>query len=509
MPNGDPQAPDVKPPDFKAIGKELTLGQDEGGWFIQVADAVTGGIRNGAVWVLGFLLRSVSEIAAFLVEINILAEQQGDVRFARLASLAVSDLFGTSVTPETFSQRTGPAGRDAASAAVGTQILDGLFGQYRVPNPPPLAPGDAGAAAYLGTVINLALEGWYKGVIVEALTVGVSSQFGDLDNIIARTLGFGRLSRMVLGPSIRTLVQLPVEWQINKAMRPRLLSGAEASRQFLRGRLTREQLDEELARLGYSTERIEAVVNNQRRFMSLEDVGFLLRNRMWDRPTLIKALRDQGYEAAFAEGIATTEEQKRLESIKNQLIGSATRARREGWISNAMLRSTLTSLDVPAEEADLQAIVAATQFEMPRRTLGLAQMRQAVLRGIRTFNDFRDLTDRMGYPDEDQVTLELLLLTDIRDRGEADQRRRRIEAERAARRLEREREEAEGKGLTLAQIQRAVRIGVASLADFRVWLEGSGLSANAQGVLFETLRADLAEDEARQARQTAAELERG
>jgi hypothetical protein len=51
-------------------------------------------------------------------------------------------------------------------------------------------------------------------------------------------------------------------WHVNKLYRPELLSTALAVRQFTRGKWTREQLDEELARQGWSADRVDALIHD-------------------------------------------------------------------------------------------------------------------------------------------------------------------------------------------------------------------------------------------------------
>src|SRR5204862_1854622 len=124
--------------------------------------------------------------------------------------------------------------------------------------------------------------------------------------------GFGRLTRRVLSPFVDTLVQTPAEWAINKQYRPKLLGSSLLTRRMHAGKLSEDEVREELARQGYATWRIDALINESSKFLNTGDLGFLVRHKLIEYDAAIAHLRDQGYPQYIAETVMELERLSRL-----------------------------------------------------------------------------------------------------------------------------------------------------------------------------------------------------
>lgn len=434
------EVPGTEPPDFKKIAEQLSIGQADAGWFTQLAVALGRGIMQGVALVLGLLLKVSVEIQAFIVESIIRAEESGDPRLSRLASLAVSDLFGVDVAPDTFSGRGQKASRENTSRAIGQQILKALFGKFQGSGGATIEPDDAQAAEYLGMVTQLAMEGWFEGVLAETLSAGQLETFADLDDIMAQVFGFGRLTRRILNPALNAFIVDPFEWKINKAYRPKMLSAELAVRQILRRRGNPNTWLEELARQGYSSERIEALMNSQRKFMAESDVELLVAKGLWTDAQAIDYLGDQGWELDIARTKLQIAKIQRTDQIKQRLVTALLNARADRQIDNQDLRDALFKLGLPPDEIDLQARVTAAISELKDKDLSLAQMQDGYERGIVNLRELRDYLEEQGYGDRAQLIVELITVAQITDRTQADAARKKAAEEKAAARAAQKRD---------------------------------------------------------------------
>jgi len=428
MSNGQPLPPGFAA-EFEAISKEFTLGLSRAGGFKLFATALGEALLLVVGTVLGWFFRYGAKIIAFLAKIVLKAEQSGDPDMAEIANIAVEDLFNVRVGSGAFQGRGGASARRGSAEQIGNTIIRGLFSGVGTGAGGTLSPSQDPAGKYVGTVLGLAIEGWYQGWVAELASFGQLETFGELDDIIAQVLGLGRLTRRVLGPYVDAYVTTPLQWQINLAHRHELLPPAQAVRQFLRGRPNwgRAQLDQELGRQGYSPERIEGLINAGKKHLGVSDLGFLVRNRLWTKEAAHQHLRDQGYDDAVAQTLLTIEEQQRIEAIKNSALTAAVSGYVDGRLTSGQLRGTLDALQLPVREAEMTMIAAGTRREMTRAQLSIGQTEEAVKRGILSVPDFRERLRLAGYTGRDITTLELLLLSDIRDREQA--RRERVERE--------------------------------------------------------------------------------
>lgn len=389
---------------------------------------------------------------------------------ARLNRLAVSDLLGVDIPESTFAG-PGAGKRVSSDMAIGDAILKSIAAPGGA-----IAPSDDPAKKYLSLMVGYSLEGWLEGWMFQAVSQLFSlgqlnlDKFAELDDILAQALGFGRLSSRILRPYTDTLIQQPLEWKVNKTYTPHLLSPAEAARQFFRGRWTREQVNEELGRQGYSADRIEALLNGQRKTISASDVLYLQRDGGMPRATAELMLREMGYDSETITLLFAAEDTRRYRAMLEQTANVAAAAYIDGFLSSAEFQSTLSTIYPQAEERELFLQLVNLKKLASQKRLSKGEVETAVKRNILSMIDYRRYLEREGYDGDSVATLELLLRDEIS--GEAENARRRAEIERQ-REEERQRraEEAERRRLELeareaaripplGDIRRAVVLGV-------------------------------------------------
>jgi hypothetical protein len=385
-------------------------------------------IKTGIV----VLLRTIKPIAAGIAEGVIEGKEEAHEVLDEFAQLAIRDALGGSVASAATFRRGAGGDRANAHAAIVDRLMEILgAGQTNI------EPGDASARRYLEAASRLAFESWVTGAGVEVLSgvIPFMDQIqlaGQLGESLSNILGLGRASRSVMGPLIDVVCTTPFEWKINKTYRPKLLSAGFLARELARGNLTKQQVNEELARQGYSDTRIEALLSAEQKLLSLSQLTYLERVGIISRAEAIATLRDQGYDEQIASKILILESFQRLDGIHNDVVSPAVSAYVDRRLTDGELGRILAEGLPNDEERCATHDAARVRRELNTRRLSPGQVEACVKAGILNVRDYRQALERDGYPPEDVAALELLLRHELDAAAQIDELRTQQANERAA-----------------------------------------------------------------------------
>jgi hypothetical protein len=439
--SGDP----TQQPTHREIGKEQAAGWLDVTNLSRTSKWIVSAGQELIAKLIGVILEGGIKFMNYFAVALVRGEDKAQTAFGELAATAVEDVFGVRVDASSLNNRGGRGGRTNASRAIGAAVIQALTGATPGASAGAMEPGTAGAEAYISTVVQMGLEGWLEGWLVEACTLGQLETFGELDDIMAQALGLGRMSRRVIGPLLDARVVTPMEWHVNKTYRPSLLTAVGAARQIARHPEQREKWLEELRRQGYSDERIEALLNEQRKFFSASDVRTFTYRGHWDETRGLKHLMDQGYDQDTAQDAIRLEGLKRIEQLEDAEARAIIDAYVSGDIDGGTFRSMLKSAVTPDAERNLLLELAEVrrQVSIPRVTL--SQVEAMVKSGVLNVRDYRARAEQAGYPPRDVDALELQLRWELDKEKQLAQHRAEQEAERKAEQAQRDAERAQRK----------------------------------------------------------------
>ena len=493
-------------PKFDEIGEQILKAARGKGFWGGLWEGLLEIVTEVASRVMTIALGGMSYVAAFIARTIMRAEAKSDPAFQRLAEAGIEDLFGVKVD---MSSVRGPGGREsrtAAASAIGRGVLEGLFGQFTGGRAGVTEPSSEGAEKFLSTVTQLALEGWLEGWMFEALSLGQMEKFADLDDAMAAILGLGRLSRRVMGPPCDVFITQPFTWKLNQTYRPNLLGSAELIRQFLRGRCTRERLFREMAMAGFKDDDIECLLATHQKFLSDSDIDYLVSRGIWTQEQGIQHLRDSGWSETLAKATLELEADKREDAWRRRVADVACDAFARGDIEEPQARASLETLFLPEREKFWMLKLAGAQRVFRSTGLSMSDVEAAVKRSILTIADFRGYCLRQGYSLADTQTLELLLLTDIKESTLAIAARAAAAAEKAAAAQAKLAEQAARRAeidaelrvreVSLGQFEAMVRAGLRTIEQYREFLRTQKYAAEDVTALSELLGAQI--DEHRQ-----------
>lgn len=404
---------------------------------------------------VGVLLGGIGAIGATAAEVLLEAEEIASPAFDRLAEVAVKDLLGVDATIRVQRGLGGREQRVGAARSMGAAIMGAMAGATGGKARGALEPSQQPAEDFLTFVTQLTLEGWMMGMIGEFCTIGQVEAIGDLDDALVTATGMSRLSRRALAPLVDVLLSTPLEWKINKEFRPRLLAAGEVARQVVRGKMTREQALEELARQGYSDTRIEALLSAARKFLSPDDVIRAVRVGAMERDEAETHLKDQGYDDRHRALLFTLERAAEIVAFQRGLVNAAIEA-----FADRRIDGPEFSALVRASSGDNDLVKRAIETGEQRRLLNIKHLsppeaRACVKAGILAVRDYRQALERDGYTDDAVLNLELLLRHELEEQREIEELREAAKQERLRERQARD--EARQARLLEVEQERALR----------------------------------------------------
>lgn len=457
-------------------------------------------VISAAKIIIGVLLGAAGSIGAELANVLVGAEEVADPAFQRLAATAFKDITGVDLGGAS----PAPGNRDGRAAAARSlggalmQAIAGAGGGAAAGGR--IQPGSEAAESYVTWVTQMALEGWLTGLLGEMVTLGQVESLGDLDDSLANVLGLGRMTRAVMRPLLDAKVITPFRWQVQKTYRPELLAPGQVAQQLARGRWTRDQAIEELARQGYDEARIEAILNASRKFFGAADVRQFETRGHWSNERALQHLQDQGYDAAAAQDALRLEGLRRIEQLEAAEASALVSAYADRRIDSGTFDRLLSACVKPPSERALISELANVRRAVNVKGLSPAEARACVRAGILAMRDYRAALEDDGYDSASVTALELLLrhelaaertIAELRAEQDAERARERAEreAERLRRRAEVEAERALARRGTEADLERAVVRGLIGL-DRLIEVYSARYDADTVGILV-----DLVEDE--------------
>jgi hypothetical protein len=426
-----PTDPTQRPPDFKSEVVEKLGALADADTFAQTSNWLVATLLTFVETLIQELLKAMGWLAGQFIRGVFKGVELADPAFGEIAKAGIQALFGVDVPATAFNKLSNSGAREQVKKDVGRAMLGALTGLSGNTSGASVQPSLDPAEKYLGTIANFAIEGWLLEIMPELESLGWLENFGELKDTVAQMFGFGRLTRRILGPAIDALIKDPMLWQVNKTYRGTLLSPSTALRQFMRGRWDWPDVVEELARQGYSDERINALLNEQRKFFSVGDVRTFVDRGHWTGVQGIQHLRDQGYDEDGALEALRLEGIRRIDQVESQQANAIMGAYVARDIDRGEFLAQLAAHVTVATERGLFEGLGDLRRALNIKQLSSGDVAAAVKARILAYVDYREALAREGYTTEAITVKDLLLRWEIDKQTSIDKHRADLDAERA------------------------------------------------------------------------------
>lgn len=270
--------------------------------------------------------------------------------------------------------------------------------------------GVSAAARFTGLAINF---GTATGIIA---TIGGLVPFAHLDEIreigeeVAKNLGLGRLQRLALAPLVQILLAEPYRWFINEVARPTQFGLGEVVNPFSGSVMDASLIWRDLARAGYSDDKIQAVLELHRKKSNEADLLTLFEGAQLTYQGVLTGLKRLGYDDPDQVTKAEADHLRAQRPFYDELRSAAVTAYADGHIDRNELQSVVSGLPLSSDEQAIVLTTADYKKKVPSKHLTLAEIQSAFESGFFSLADFTTQLTALGYSDDDQSTLLILTL---------------------------------------------------------------------------------------------------
>lgn len=495
--------PDLQPQSFAQVGQGVADGLKADGWW----DGVWRSLAEWAAIIAGNIIKvavqGIAPIMVFLVKTWVIANKGLDASMQEMAKDSVQGIFDVQVGASQFASLEGRDSRAPIGKNIGDAIFKALTGETAAGQTTGIQPSSDQAEKWVTTMTNMAMEEWLTDFVGEMLSAGFIKDAGELRGTLVKNLGLGRVSRRILSPIVDALVVTPFEWKINKAYRHKLLSPTDAVRQFLRGKWTRAQLDEECGRAGLSPDRIDAIINLGVKRIGDSDLSTLVQAGSITLAAAQQYLVDSGYDTLTAAWVLQVNEINFVRSLEHAYLAEFTTAYVNREIDISTYTEALNNSGLAPQEIEFQGRIATAKRQFNIQHLSLAQEINLVKDGIRNIGDLSDATTRMGYSITDARDLELQVLLQMQqasnkaatlaDAKKAQAAAKLVKDAAAAAKAAAAAAKVANAGLSTAKFEALVRAGIRTLAEYRAFLISEGTKAGDAADLTTLLQNQIAD----------------
>lgn len=434
--DGGTDVSQVTTPSQKDLGKQHALGNKEAGWPESFWSALWAGLIKGIEIIITTLVGQFDNFLALFVGLVTSAQGADTPGFWKLTSQIINDFIGTEITVDDLAraaQQGGfvagmdKAGEDFFNVLINIFLGQGLTakgGPKGLPGEPgtPLSPeqGFKGAAAFLGFILSFAIREGNLETISTILPADIRMFEGirSYGRIMAKGLGFGRMSRRVLQPLLQETIIKPMQLALNKQYRPSVLDIKQIALALIRGDIDKADYKDRLALLGYTDTDIEVLLADTYVRLSLNDVYLLFSTGEIDEADFRERMALLGY---FPDDVDVVKKARDLAAVQiadrayavliaNDLVA--------GTITQGDYESAVDDLRLPRIEIDALTRNAVRRKVIRHKHLTVGFLKKAYLEKAITLDEYLTHVADLGYSQDDIDILEQELL--IEQKAEAD-----------------------------------------------------------------------------------------
>lgn len=411
----------VPPPDYLRAGKLQAEGTKDSGLPERLAAALVLAIVRFLVPFIRILTNSMDEILAAVAELFLAGQGEGSRGFAHLVAATLGDLLGVETDGDTIFTAFQTRGRISAMQEVGKQFADVITKELIQTGDVSPAQGEAAVKAFLGFVLSFAVR---QGNI-EFLTslipedIRFADGFRAYGELMAKSLGLGRLTRIVLRPLLTTLAATPFQWRLNQQFHPTQFKAPDLVNPFTQELMPHDDIFKALDLEGYSPDKIELLIKLHSKKQSLADLELLDRYGILDRSATLSLMKELGYPSDIALITLQGVDMHRADAALAKLVDAIEAEVVAGHLTTDDFSALLDALPLGFYEKKFRLQALQYKAKAPHAHLTLAQAQKAFEEGIWDLTQLETYLTARGYSADDVQTLELQTLLALAKIAEA------------------------------------------------------------------------------------------
>lgn len=293
----------------------------------------------------------------------------------------------------------------ATLEAIGGTIYDTSVAAITGNRPPPSSIGADNARTMIGWVTALGAAPQILSSAVEVGSAGQVDQIGHMIQNVYWNLGLGFLTWQTMAPILQAAILEPLTEDVQRQWRGKRFTRNELQDLFALGRRTREQLTDELQKLGYRDDDIGDVVELAYTKLSRSDVIDLWQLGIFDDIDAATRLRALGYSPDDVALILKKEVREDVKADRAESISILTQAVEEGLLPQVEFIALLQEQGYSLNEINLRIQLINIKAENARRKLSVGQLKKAWENNIILDAEAEHQLMALGYAESEVATI--------------------------------------------------------------------------------------------------------
>jgi hypothetical protein len=475
-PTNGSSLPQIPIPSFQSIGQDLTSGTRQQGFWEHFWNVFWHSIRDGFVYLATGSGSLIQAFASIIVDVYTKLQAPNTAGFMLLVASLIEDMLQTPVDAQKLQDSFRAGGNRGALVTVGSAFYDNLVRTFQGGGKAlPWMATDVPARQFMGFLLEFAIRSANAEVITKLLPeeFRVGEGFAAYGENFEKTLSLGRLARRAFQPLIQIMVADPLTRQLNAAYKPKILTEAQYARAYVRGQMDKATVTQNLYELGYPDDLQSIILTENTRALALHELVNYLRTSDTSGTVPTAALQLLGYSGLDASNVWTATLEGLIDPLRKQFLNELTQELRKGEIDYPTASQFLSTLNLFPQEAGWYTQIWQQMLTAPRKRLSESEMERAYLEGLVDLFAMQSYWARSGYSLQDMQTLQLLLL-------QKQQGGTKTTSGRVSRKM-----------LSEAEIEKAVKAGILTLAQAQAYWTLHGYSAVDVAILSELVGSAL------------------
>lgn len=360
--------------------------------------------------ILGVIFRIGAQVAALFLETMEEARHDNQDALNTLIAASMSDLLSVEVDASDIPNGGDQRAQIDRATVIGGKLFDLLRSEFGGDGGPDGIDGEKAAKAFAGFAINFSTSAAFLSIITEIESLGYFKQFREIGEMMAKSLGIGRLLRGAFRPLIDHLITQPYNRQLAKQYRQGRLTATQYAHASLAGKVDGTTLHDHLAEMGFTDEDISTLLEVLQKRFDVSTLAQLERGGRITRDASIAELTIQGYSPANADGAMVAQQLGRDETLQTQYVHDAYTLARDRHITEAEFQGVLDSITMPESEKQIWAQRLSMHLVHPTKRISLAQLVYLGERSQINDGDVDRWVEAEGYDAEDAGLISLYVL---------------------------------------------------------------------------------------------------
>lgn len=330
-----------------------------------------------------------------------------------LGAAALSEYFGTEISPEHIKPGQGASGARSAAAAVGSAFIKTLTESLPVGDPADPTWPQKNAEMFAGFGINFGVQNALLSTLTDALSFHLLEDFKELGNETAHNIGLSRLMRVALQPLVNNAIGKPYDKVLRAKYRQDDISEADLVKAMHAGYFTEDHVKGELAKKGYPDDQIGILMQLLTPKLTDAELERAIRYGQMTEDDAVAQLESTGIPLAMAKQRLQLIALARQDARESTYAGELFTLVQQGFLdvdsASTLLKATHIS------DVEQQWIVNRMQLYVDNhhRRLTLAEVQTAITDQVLTLDDLRSWAAGEGYSELDELVLEYLTLRKV------------------------------------------------------------------------------------------------